>query len=158
MRVAALFSAVAVLAALGCAAPEPTRVPGPEAFPIAFDAQPVRFAAGRPLFFDGTLRDQLARRNIRVVGPKDAAAVAQIDLGVPGYQPSVEVYFVREGKRMCAGRVLVPDHAMTTMDVAAEGVAEIIARAIVAPESMLRDPPCSTRSCCVPPSRATRRG
>ncbi len=144
MRVAALFTTVALAAAVGCAAPEPTRVPGPEAFPIAFDAQPVRFAAGGPVFFDETLRDQLSRRNIRVVGVKDAAAVAQIDLGVPGYRPSLEVYLVREGRRMCAGRLLVPDHAMTTMDVAAEMVAEIIARAIVSPQSTLRDPPCST--------------
>lgn len=144
MRIAALLTATVVIAALGCAAPEPTRVPGGAAFPIAFDAQPVLFSAGGPVFFDETLRDQLARRNIRVVGVKDAAAVAQIDLGVPGYRPAVEVYLVREGRRMCAGRLLVPDQAMTTMDVAAEMVAEIIARAIVAPESTLRDPPCST--------------
>jgi hypothetical protein len=138
--VALIFSALAA----SCASPEPTRVPGADAFPVAVDAQPVHFAAGGPIFFDGTLRDQLARRNIRVVGLKDAAAVAQIDLGVPGYRRSVEVYLVREGKRMCAGRLLVPDHAPTTMDVAAEMVAEIIAKAIVAPESTLRDPPCST--------------
>jgi len=144
MRVAALFPAVALLSALGCAEPEPTRVPGPQAFPVAFDAQPVLFSAGAPIFFDETLKSQLARRNIRVVGARDAAAVAQIDLGVPGYWPAVEVYLVREGRRMCAGRLLVPDHAMTTMDVAADVVAEIIARAIVAPEATLRDPPCST--------------
>ncbi|HTQ42168.1 MAG TPA: hypothetical protein VMI75_05365 [Polyangiaceae bacterium] len=144
MRFAALFAAIALQAALGCEASEPTRVPGAEGFPIAFDAQPVRFAAGGPVFFDETLKSQLARRNIRVVGVKDAAAVAQIDLGVPGYQPSLEVYLVREGKRMCAGRLLVPDHAVTTMDVAAEMVAEIIAKAIVSPDLVLRDPPCST--------------
>jgi hypothetical protein len=144
MRMAALVTTVALAAAVGCATPEPTRVPGPESFPIAFDAQPVRFGAGGPVFFDETLRDQLARRNIRVVGMTDAAAVAQIDLGVPGYQPSLEVYLVRDGKRMCAGRLLVPDHAVTTMDVAAEMVAEIIAKAIISPESTLRDPPCST--------------
>lgn len=144
MRTTASLVSIALLAALGCAAPEPTRVPGAEAFPIAFDAQPVYFAAGRPLFFDETLRDQLGRHNIRVVGVKDAAAVAQIDLGVPGYRPAVEVYLVRAGKRMCAGRVLVPDHALSTMDVAAEMVAEIIARAIVSPDATLRDPPCST--------------
>ncbi len=144
MRFAALCAVVAFLAALGCAAPEPTRVPGAEAFPVAFDAQPVFFTAGRPLFFDETLKAQLARRNIRVVAPRDAAAVAQIDLGLYGYRSAVEVYLVREGKRMCAGRLLVPDHSMTTMDVAAEMVAEIIARAIVAPDATLRDPPCST--------------
>ena len=144
MRVAALVPTVALLTALGCAAPEPTRVPGPEAYPIAFDAQPVFFSAGAPVFFNATLRDQLSRHNIRVVGVKDAAAVAQIDLGVLGYSRALEVYLVREGKRMCAGRVLVADHAMTTMDVAAELVAEIIAQAIVAPDSTLRDPPCST--------------
>ena len=144
MRTTASLVSIALLAALGCAAPEPTRVPGAEAFPIAFDAQPVYFAAGRPLFFDETLRDQLGRHNIRVVGVKDAAAVAQIDLGVPGYRPAVEVYLVRAGKRMCAGRVLVPDHALSTMDVAAEMVAEIIARAIVSQDATLRDPPCST--------------
>jgi len=144
MRFAAPFAAVAVLAALGCEATEPTRVPGPEAFPIACDAQPVLFSAGRPVFFEETLKSQLARRNIRVVDVKDSAAVAQIDLGLWGYRSAVEVYLVREGKRMCAGRLLVPDQAMTTMDVGAEIVAEIIARAIVAPESTLRDPPCST--------------
>lgn len=139
-----LLALVLALVATGCAAPEPTRVPGAEAFPVAVDAQPVFFAAGGPIFFDGTLRDQLARRNIRVVGVKDAAAVAQIDLGLPTYRRAVEVYLVREGKRMCAGRLLVPDQAMTTMDIAAEMVAEIIARAIVTPESTLRDAPCST--------------
>jgi hypothetical protein len=144
MRAAALFMTATLLAALGCEAPEPTRVPGPEAFPIACDAQPVLFSAGRPIFFDETLKSQLARRNIRVVGVKDSAAVAQIDLGLWGYRSAVEVYLVREGKRMCAGRLLVPDQSMTTMDVAAEMVAEIIARAIVAPDSTLRDPPCST--------------
>lgn len=144
MRFAAVCGLVLSVIAAGCAGSEPTRVPGADAFPVAVDAQPVHYAAGGPIFFDGTLRDQLARRNIRVVGVKDAVAVAQIDLGVPGYRPSVEVYLVREGKRMCAGRLLVPDHAMTTMDVAAEMVAEIIAKAIVAPESTLRDPPCST--------------
>ncbi len=144
MRLAAAVGLLSALVAASCAGPEPTRVPGPQAFPIAFDAQPVLFSAGGPVFFDATLRDQLALRNIRVVGVKEAAAVAQIDLGVPGYRPAVEVYLVREGRRMCAGRLLVPDHAMTTMDVAAEVVAEIIARAIVSPESTLRDPPCST--------------
>jgi hypothetical protein len=144
MRVAALFPAFALLGALGCAAPEPTRVPGPEAFPIACDAQQVLFSAGRPVFFDQTLKSQLARRNIRVVGVKDAAAVAQIDLGLWGYRSAVEVYLVRDGRRMCAGRLLVPDQAMTTMDVAAEMVAEIIAQAIVAPDATLRDSPCST--------------
>ena len=144
MRFAAVVALFLPVAVASCAGPEPTRVPGPQAFPIALDAQPVLFSAGGPVFFDATLRDQLARRNIRVVGVKDAAAVAQIDLGVPGYRPAVEVYVVREGRRMCAGRLLVPDHAMTTMDVAAEVVAEIIAKAIVAPESTVRDPPCST--------------
>ncbi|HEX8793338.1 MAG TPA: hypothetical protein VF765_20485 [Polyangiaceae bacterium] len=144
MRFATAVGLVLSVAAASCAEAEPTRVPGQQAFPIAVDAQPVFFSAGAPVFFDATLRDQLARRNMRVVGVKDAAAVAQIDLGVPGYRPAVEVYLVREGKRMCAGRLLVPDHAMTTMDVAADVVAEIIAKAIVAPESTLRDPPCST--------------
>jgi hypothetical protein len=144
VRLAALVFAAAFLAVHGCDAPEPTRVPGAEAFPIACDAQPVFFSAGGPVFFNETLKSQLARRNIRVVGVKDAAAVAQVDLGLYGYKRAVEVYLVREGRRMCAGRLLVPDHAVTTMDVAAEMVAEIIARAIVAPESTLRDPPCST--------------
>jgi hypothetical protein len=144
MRFAAVVALVPLLLAASCASPEPTRVPGAQAFPVAVDAQRVYFTAGSPIFFDGTLRDQLARRNIAVVGVKDAAAVAQIDLGVPGYRRSVEVYLVREGRRMCAGRLLVPDQAMTTMDIAAEMVAEIIAKAIVAPEATLRDPPCST--------------
>jgi hypothetical protein len=144
VRNGVLLPSVVVLVALGCEAPEPTRVPGQDAFPIACDAQPVLYSAGRPIFFDETLKSQLARRNIRVVGVKDSAAVAQIDLGLWGYRSAVEIYLVREGKRMCAGRLLVPDYAMTTMDIAAEMVAEIIARAIVAPESTLRDAPCST--------------
>lgn len=144
MRLAVPFLSVVLLGALGCEAPEPTRVPGPQAFPIACDAQPAFFSAGAPVFFDGTLRTELARRNIRVVGVKDAAAVAQIDLGLRAYRQAVEVYLVREGKRMCAGQVLVPDHAMTTMDVAAGMVAEIIAKAIVDPGATLREAPCST--------------
>jgi hypothetical protein len=144
MRLAGALLSVCLLGAFGCTAPEPTRVPGPQAFPIACDAQPVFYSAGGPAFFNETLKAELARRNIRVVGEKDAAAVAQIDLGVPAYRPAVEVYLVRDGKRMCAGRLLVPDHAVTTMDVAAQVVAEIIAKAIVDPGSMLREPPCST--------------
>jgi hypothetical protein len=135
MRLAILLVGLSAAAATGCASSTPcTVVPGPQAVPIGVDAELAYYAAGRrSAFFLDTLRVELDRRNVRLIDAKGAPTVAEIDLGLANYGHVVDVYMLHGAQRTCAGRIRLPDTALTTLDVAADLVAEVIARSIVAP-------------------------
>jgi hypothetical protein len=146
------FAFLALLTlAVACDVPPAFRAPAGPPFPVALDVEMPVYVLGSWLIdgFNESLRDQLAKYNVQVVTRRDAAAaVAEIDLGLWGYQQAVDVYVVRGGRRVHAGRVLVVDHASTTLDAAAILVAEVIARAIWAPSPA---PPVSASPVSRPP-------
>lgn len=132
--VAILAAALAAAASSGCASVPCTVVPGPQAVPVGVDAQLPFYTVGRrSAFFLDTLRTELDRRNVRLIDAKDLPTVAEIDLGLANYVHVVDVYMVHGAQRSCAARIRLPDAATTTLDVAADMVAEVIARSIVAP-------------------------
>jgi hypothetical protein len=134
-----IFLGLALLA--GCAEPPATRVPTSGPFPIAVDEQRPVWTLER-LSNNPALRMELERRNMTVVAPAQARAVAQIDLGVWGDHHVVDVYLARDGRRSCLARIRIPDQGMTTLDVTAGWVAELVARAIVTPPAPTADVPC----------------
>ncbi len=79
--------------------------------------------------FSGELAKQLTKYNIKVVEKTSAHdLVAKIDLGIWGNRHVIAVVLDRNGEEALAGRVGVPDLSWTTLDAAAEPVAQIIAR------------------------------
>ncbi len=139
------LAALVLLAAIpACQGPPPTLVPGPGSLPVAMDPQPPFYVPGNLPFFRDSLRRELERRNMRVVPPKDAVVIAQIDVGLPNYWRAVDVYAVRAGRRWCVGRILVDDMGMASLDVVADLAAEMLARWVSAPPH--EDEHCSLQS------------
>lgn len=101
--------------------------------PVGVVAELPFYVAGRrSAFFLDTLGLELERRNMQLVTPPDAttSVVAVVEIGHANFYDVIDVYLAREGKRTCAGRLRLGDTYSTTIDVAADVVAEIIARAI----------------------------
>jgi hypothetical protein len=134
VRVGLLYLAVALFCACE-SRPAFSAPPGPPAS-VALDVELAHWTLGRYAIdsFEQALRDELAKYNIRVVDRRTAPSlVARIDLGLPGYRQAIDVDLVHDGVRASAGRVRVPDLQETTLDVAAELVAAMIARAVWMP-------------------------
>ena len=86
--------------------------------------------------FSDSLRVELAKFGITVIdhGSSPSPSIAVITLGSwtdrAGFGRSISVELRREGGFMTAGQVRVPDLAPTTLDVAAEYVAFLVARSL----------------------------
>jgi hypothetical protein len=84
--------------------------------------------------FSDSLREQLAKYGISVVDRRSSPRIAVITLGSwsdrAGFGHSIGVELRQGGGVMKAGRVRVPDLAPTTLDVAADSVAFLVARSL----------------------------
>jgi hypothetical protein len=122
---------VALLAA--CDAPPAFPVPAGPAARVALDVQFAKWTLGRWALddFEAALSHELAKYNITVV-PRQSEPdfVAQINLGLLGYPQAVDTVLVRDGVERRLERVRVPDLQATTLEVAAQPVAAVIARAV----------------------------
>jgi hypothetical protein len=81
--------------------------------------------------FTETLREELARYNVVLVRrTEDPDAVARVDLGRFTYRSwqEIDIALDEAGRMTELGRVRVPDLSMTTTDVVAQMVAELIAK------------------------------
>ena len=129
MRVAAL--GLLFLAGVACDSPPAFPVPGGPPLPVALDTQFRFYTMGTWVLdgFDQELATQLRKYNMVVVDRKAAPhLVAEVNLGVLANPHAIDVYLVRDGARAYAGRGNVPDLSPTTLDVAAQLVAPVIAR------------------------------
>jgi hypothetical protein len=98
--------------------------------------------------FSESLRLELAKYNIQVVGRRSQPeAVARIDLGRITYRSwqEVDVAVADDDRTTPLGRIRVPDLEMTTLDVAAQSVAVLIARWIWRADAVERHAPSTTR-------------
>jgi len=95
--------------------------------------------------FSDSLREELAKYDVRVVQAPESSTTAVITLGdwsdYLGPGRSIGVALVGEGGVTPTGRVWLPDLSMNTLSVAAEQVAVIIVRMLRAPPGSLVDPP-----------------
>jgi hypothetical protein len=103
--------------------------------PIALDVQLPVYVLGRWTVdsFSETLTLELARYNIAVVDRRSAPRIiALIDLGRWTYRSwqEIDVGLARAGETIPVGRVDVTDLSTSTLDVAAQSVALLIAKAI----------------------------
>jgi hypothetical protein len=116
-----------------CASPPAFPVPQGPPLRVALDVQPPVHALGTwsTTGFSQTLREELARYNIVVVHRNEEPdAVAVVDLGRFTYQTWQEIDVTLDDDHRVAelGRIKVPDLSMSTTDVAAEMIAELIAK------------------------------
>jgi hypothetical protein len=126
-----LAASVALLSA--CESPPAFPVPQGPPQALALDVEFAHWQMGTWALdeFDEELATQLAKYNIRVVDRRTQPHfVARINLGLPGYRQAVDVDLLRDGEPGRAGRVMVPDLSMTTLDAAAPLVASVVARAV----------------------------
>jgi hypothetical protein len=131
VRLAAVWVMLSLLAS--CASPPAFPVPQASPMRVALDVQPPLHALGTwsTIGFTQTLREELARYNIVVVRRNEEPdAVAVVDLGRFTYQSWQEIDVSLDDDRRVAelGRIRIPDLSMTTTDVAAQMVAELIAK------------------------------
>jgi hypothetical protein len=127
------FSWLALSLACGCDTPPAFPAPSGPAREIALDVQLPVYVLGTWVVdgFSETLRLELAKYNITVVSRRlRPGVVALIDLGHFTYRDwqEVDVALVHDHETTPLGRVRVPDLSMTTLDVAAQPVAALIAR------------------------------
>lgn len=81
--------------------------------------------------FSRTLRDELSSFNITVDDrPGQGEDHVRVNLGLWDDHHAIDVGLDRAGQQSSLGRVLVPERSMTTLDVAAELVAGVIARGL----------------------------
>jgi hypothetical protein len=81
--------------------------------------------------FGATLTEELAKYNIKVVDRhKQPSYVARIDLGLWAYRNAVDIYLLRGEEYARLPRVMVPDLQTTTLDVAAQLIAAVIAKGV----------------------------
>jgi hypothetical protein len=137
-RLPVILPLLVLVVALSCACESGPAFPVPAGPPqaVALDVEMAHWTLGHWAIdeFDEELTTQLAKYNIRVVDPTmQPRLIARIDLGLPGYREAIDVDLVRDGMRSRAGRVRVPDLQPTTLDVAAQLVATVIARAVWMP-------------------------
>jgi hypothetical protein len=132
---AALFL-VALALAWGCDTPPAFPVPRGPPRTIALDVRLPVVVLGTWTVdgFSETLRLELAKYNIRVDDRRSRpGVVALINLGRLTYRTWQEIdvaLIIRDDKTTPLGRIAVTDTSMTTMDVAAQSVAVLIARCI----------------------------
>ena len=134
-----LFSVAVLSLALGCGEqPSAFPVPSGSAAAIVLDVRLPVPVLGTWVVdgFSETLRLELAKYHIAVADrPSPATPLARIDLGEITYRrwQEVDVAVAYEGKTTPLGRIQVPDLEVTTLDVAAQPVAELIARWVWSP-------------------------
>jgi hypothetical protein len=131
LRPALLVAALTIVAACSNGAAFPVPNGPPRA--IALDVQLPLWVLGRWTIdgFSETLRAELAKYNVVVVDRRASpAGVAIVDLGRWTYRDwqEVDVAVVDRGETTPLGRLRVPDLSMTTLDVAAQSVAALLAR------------------------------
>ncbi|HLK38320.1 MAG TPA: hypothetical protein VKU41_16270 [Polyangiaceae bacterium] len=131
--------ALVVVCALGCDASLAFPVPSGPPRTVALDVRLPLYGLGRWVVdgFTQTLVLELGRYNVRVVdraaGPD---AVARVDLGQFTYRQweEVDVLLLRGGRQVAEpDRIRVPDLEPSTLDVAAELVAGVVARRLWQP-------------------------
>jgi hypothetical protein len=134
MRFTLLLAAALALVA-GCDLPPAFAVPSGPPRSVALDVELPIHVLGRWTVdgFSDTLRMELAKYNIEV-GPRrsEGDVVALIDLGRVTYRDwqEIDVALARGDAMSPWDRVHVPDLSMTTLDVAAQSVAALIARRV----------------------------
>lgn len=148
MRFALFWVAFAVWS---CDTPPAFPIPSGPAKPIALDVRLPVYVLGRWTVdaFSDTLRAELAKYNITVVDrPSSSRMIALIDLGRWTYRSwqEIDVALAHDDEKTALGRIRVADTSMTTLDVAAQSVAALIARWIwttMPPSGEERAPPAS---------------
>jgi hypothetical protein len=123
--------ALVLVFALGCESPAAFPVPDGPPMAMALDVQLPYNTLGTWFLqgFSESLALELAKYNIRVVEKREAAtAVAVINLGLYGYHQVIDAYLSRDGQTKPAGRVHMPDLSETTVEMAAQLVAQVVAR------------------------------
>jgi hypothetical protein len=126
-----LALALVLVFALGCESPAAFPVPAGPPIPMALDVKLPCYTLGTWLLqgFSESLAIELAKYNIRVVDNREAPkAVAVINLGLYGYRQVIDVYLTRDGQTIPAGRVHMPDLSETTVEMAAQLVAQVVGR------------------------------
>lgn len=126
-----LLLALVLAFALGCESPAAFPVPAGPPIPMALDVELPVYTLGTWYLqgFSESLAIELMKYNIRVVDKRAAPkTVAIINLGLLGYHQAVDVYLSRDGETTAAGRVHVPDLSETTIEIAAQLVAQVLAR------------------------------
>jgi hypothetical protein len=125
------ISSLAVLVG-GCNAPR-TVLPGPARWiALQVDLPPFDLSVFRRKNFEQALQAELAERNVRVDdrGGTPVEARFRIQLGAYVDDHVIDVFRVEGDAEKSVGRVLVPDRSMTTLDVSASLVAEVIVAAL----------------------------
>ena len=131
--------AVVLCLAPGCGEQPAFPVPHGSTAAIALDVQlPVPVLGTWKIDgFSETLRLELAKYHISVADrPSPMIPLAAVDLGQITYRQwqEVDVTVAYGGQTTLLGRIRVPDLQMTTLDVAAQPVAELIARWVWSPD------------------------
>ena len=134
-----MSSSLALLLLASCASPPAFPVPPGPPKRVALDVQLPVYVLGTwgAAGFRDTLRDELAKYNVVVVRPDEVPdAVARIDLGRFTYRSwqEIEVALDDDHRVDTLGKIRVPELSMTTVDVAAQMVAELIAKRLWANE------------------------
>jgi hypothetical protein len=121
--------------ALASSCDSPPAFPPPSGPPraIALDVRLPVYVLGRWTIdgFSETLRLELAKYNITVAERRShESIVARIDLGRVTYRQwqEIDVALAHDDETTLLGRIQVPDLSMTTLDVAAQSVATLIAK------------------------------
>jgi hypothetical protein len=131
MRFAILFLALFALALVGCESKPAFQVPAGPPARVALDVRLPIDTVGTWTTdqFSQELATQLAKYNVVVVHRgATAPMVARVNLGLWGYRTAIDVYVEHDGTREHAGRVVVPDTSLVTMEASAQLVAPIVAR------------------------------
>jgi hypothetical protein len=123
---------VVLAVGLGCGESPPAfRVPAGPPIPMALDVRLPVDTLGTWIVqgFSESLAIELAKYDIRVVDRRAAPRdVAVVNLGLLGYRQAIDVYLTRDGETTRLGRIHVPDVSETTLDAAAQLVAQVLAR------------------------------
>jgi hypothetical protein len=84
--------------------------------------------------FSQSLRAELEGYNIHVdPHPAQGRPLVLVDLGMWENRRAIDVSITRAGRTVHAGRVMIPDRSMTTLDASAALVASVIASALAPP-------------------------
>jgi hypothetical protein len=131
-----LALASAPLLACACDGPPPrAAVAGPPQW-IALDAEFPAWELSRWALngFTNSLRHELESYDIHVDDrPAPDRPLVQVNLGHYGNWRAIDVEITRAGRTAHAGRVMIPDRSMTTLDVSASLVASVIASGLRPP-------------------------
>lgn len=133
MRLALALVCIALSLVWSCDTPPAFPPPSGPAKAIALDVRLPVFVPGTWTVdgFSETLRLELVKYNITVVDPRSRPRnVALIELGRVTYLgwQEVDVALAHDNQTTLLGRIRVMDLSMTTLDVAAQPVAALIAR------------------------------